>query len=326
MPWSPRDEFMRQSVIVSLARRYGDLSTLESAWAAARQSLQRVDVDLFTILPLSSLVCAAARVGDDTTLHDHFAQALELVGRLGDPPVWSAHLHWAGIQRGILLNRPEVLPPHAHALVAAAPHNHLAEAMAHAGGVWVAVLGGSVDQEAVEEAARSLAQSGLAWDGARLASHGARRSDDRRVSARLLSCARELHPQEVAPRAEKVASTPSTPVIPTPDGQALSERESEVARLVLEGHTYTEIGEMMFISPRTVEHHVAHIKQRLDATSRSDLMGKLRVVIRAGARDEGSRRDSPRAPRAPSGKAPMQHPAPHPNIKNDLIQTSGDRT
>ncbi|WP_286279380.1 helix-turn-helix transcriptional regulator [Naasia aerilata] len=59
----------------------------------------------------------------------------------------------------------------------------------------------------------------------------------------------------------------------------LSAREREVARLVLDGKNYREIGEAIFISPRTVEHHVARIRQRLDATTRSDLLAQLRLAL-----------------------------------------------
>ncbi len=81
-------------------------------------------------------------------------------------------------------------------------------------------------------------------------------------------------------------ATPSAPAV----GIALSEREVEVGRLVLEGRTYAEIGEVMFISPRTVEHHVAHIKRRLSVTSRSDLMAKLRVSVNLATTTENSSR------------------------------------
>ena len=164
-------------------------------------------------------------------------------------------------------------------LVSAAPRDHVAETMAHAGGVWISVIAGSVDADAVETAARALASAGLAWDGARLASHGASRTEDRKVAARLLSCARELHPPD-APR-RNVSSGEGTPAPAgaTSDGVLLSERELEVARLVVQGKTYAEIGEAIFISPRTVEHHIAHIRRRLSATSRSDLISKLRLAI-----------------------------------------------
>ena len=58
----------------------------------------------------------------------------------------------------------------------------------------------------------------------------------------------------------------------------LSEREWEVADLVLAGLTYKQIGDRLFISAKTVEHHVARMRQRLGATSRSDLLAQLRVL------------------------------------------------
>jgi DNA-binding CsgD family transcriptional regulator len=64
-----------------------------------------------------------------------------------------------------------------------------------------------------------------------------------------------------------------------PDGAGLSEREKEVARLVLDGKTYREIGEAIYISPRTAEHHIARMRRRLGAENRSDLMAKLRLAL-----------------------------------------------
>jgi DNA-binding CsgD family transcriptional regulator len=55
----------------------------------------------------------------------------------------------------------------------------------------------------------------------------------------------------------------------------LSERECEVGRLVLEGRTHRDIGGQLFISPKTVEHHVAHIRQKLGATSRAEFLAAL---------------------------------------------------
>ncbi|WJL94833.1 helix-turn-helix transcriptional regulator [Microbacterium sp. ET2] len=177
-----------------------------------------------------------------------------------------------------MLSRPDDLAPHARALVAASSRNPLAAKMSHAGRVWTSVLAGQVDADAVEEAARGLASVGLAWDGARLAGHGSRRSEDRKVSSRLLACARELHPRE-APRSADAES--HTAAARTTTSSPLSEREREVAELVLQGKTYAEIGKEIFISPRTAEHHMAQIKRRLGASSRSDLIAKLRVTLGA---------------------------------------------
>ncbi len=275
-PVSPRDTRLRHTLDVTLARRYADLPTLEAAWARVRAAVAHPDVDLYTLFPLANLLGVAARLGDATTLAPHLRMGLDLLQRLGSPPAWSTHLWWAGVQQGILLNQPQSLAPFAKALVEVADRSQLAATMASAGGTWVSVLAGKVDPEAVESAARALGAVGLAWDGGRLAAHGARRTKNRRASARLLACARDLHPTETTGNASvdeggkaAAASTESQ----------LSEREFEVARLILRGKTYVEIGEALFISPRTVEHHVAHMRRRLEATSRSDLIAKLRLQI-----------------------------------------------
>ena len=79
---------------------------------------------------------------------------------------------------------------------------------------------------------------------------------------------------ETAPSGE-----PATGPVPTSANTGLSEREHEIAQLVLQGRTYAEIGAELFISPRTAEHHIGQIRRRLAATSRSDLLAKLRVAM-----------------------------------------------
>lgn len=284
-----RDRVLAQAVHVAIARRYEDAASLAAAWNDARDSVLHIEADLFMLLPLAELVTSAARMGDTVRLQPHFVRALRIVDRLGSPSIWSVHLNWAGIQQGILLSQPDTLKPHARALVSASAHSPIAAVMAHAGRVWTATLAGSVDADAVEAAAHGLASAGLGWDGARLAGHGASRSTDRKVSARLLSCARELHPNEGARKAarpddeERSSSSSGEQVV-------LSERELDVARLVLQGKTYAEIGDTIFISPRTAEHHIAHIRRRLGASSRSDLIAKLRIVVEEPVRYSERRR------------------------------------
>ena len=53
---------------------------------------------------------------------------------------------------------------------------------------------------------------------------------------------------------------------------SLSPREREVVRLVARGLTNVEIAEELFISKRTVESHVDHIKRKLEVGSRIEAM------------------------------------------------------
>ncbi len=67
----------------------------------------------------------------------------------------------------------------------------------------------------------------------------------------------------------RMAATPDQPTGPPDD---LSRRELEVLRLIALGHTNSEIADQLFLSPRTVETHRAHIQQKIRRTSRAELV------------------------------------------------------
>jgi DNA-binding CsgD family transcriptional regulator len=279
-PQSARDRLLTDAVAVALARRYGDSASLAPAWNRARASILRAQFDLYTLHPLAEFAVTAAGAGEFERVRPHLDGAFAALARLGEPPLWSAHLHWAGFHAGILRNEPEALLPHTRALELASARSRPAERMAQAARAWTEVLAGTVDADSIEVAALGLAEAGLAWDGVRLAGYAAGRSTDRRVTGRLLACARQLNPRERSLRAEEFpAPADATPAARGAATGVLSAREREVAALVLQGKTYAEIGDSIFISPRTAEHHIARIRRRLGATSRSDLVAKLRIVM-----------------------------------------------
>ncbi|MEU1736373.1 AAA family ATPase [Streptosporangium sp. NPDC020145] len=55
-------------------------------------------------------------------------------------------------------------------------------------------------------------------------------------------------------------------------GDVLSPREQDVARLLAKGRTNREIAQALFLSPRTVEQHVARTLKKLGKQSRTDLL------------------------------------------------------
>ncbi|MEU5111258.1 response regulator transcription factor [Streptomyces longwoodensis] len=62
----------------------------------------------------------------------------------------------------------------------------------------------------------------------------------------------------------------------------ITDREEEILKLVAEGHTSKEIGELLFISVKTVERHRANLLQKLGMRDRLEL---TRYAIRAGLID-----------------------------------------
>ena len=66
-----------------------------------------------------------------------------------------------------------------------------------------------------------------------------------------------------------VAATPATSVDSPPVTIKLTKREREVLRLVAQGKSDKEIGEELFISPRTAMTHVANLLGKLEVQSRT---------------------------------------------------------
>lgn len=274
-----RDRLLAHGVIIGLARRSGDHTALTLAWQQAYPLFDEVSADLLALLPIGELWLAGIRLRDEGRMTALVDAAGELLRGLGDPPAWSNAFHWYAIQAAIAHESPNDLVPHAHRLKAAAESGDpQAAALADAGRTWVLVLRGQVERSQVEAAVGRLAGLGLIWDAARLASEAALAAGDPVTATALLKLARTLRTRARPP--EVRAPAPAAPP-PRPEPRTdtvLSEREREVAELVLLGLTYREIGARLYISAKTVEHHVARIRRRIGASSRSELLSMLRAM------------------------------------------------
>ena len=280
-----RDALWAAALQTAIARRSGDSGALQKHWYAGIEVLAEYSVDLFALLPLGELWVAAARIRQVEQLRHTLDQAFTLLDSLGNPALWSITLHWAGVHAGILANVPELVAPHGQALGAATGASTLAQALSAAGRTWLRVLGNQVNTDEVTAAARSLSHVGLTSDATRLAGQAALQTPDGRVSGAMLQLARDLKlgaaPGDVASAPtgdEPEGATPSPPHQAT-SGSPLSHREREVAELLLLGLPYRDIGGQLFISAKTVEHHVARIRRRVGAGSRSEMLSMLRAML-----------------------------------------------
>ncbi|HEX2130879.1 MAG TPA: helix-turn-helix transcriptional regulator, partial [Actinophytocola sp.] len=280
-PCEPRDWLFAVAIELGVARRAGDAAGLGRAWSQAGEAVLRHPVDLFTFLPLGELTVAAARLRDEARLATHLAEARALLAGLGDPPLWAVPLWWGGLHAAIVAGQTDTAEEHAESMAKAAARDEQFGTIAAAARCWLDVTAGTVDPDAVEEAARGLHGAGFTWDAARLAGRAATRTADRAAMVRLLDCARVIQGKPVSTRRVVSTSDPE----PTPE-VSLSDRELQVAELVVSGLTYRDVGDRLFISAKTVEHHVARMRQRLGASSRSELLSRLRTLVgSAGVRD-----------------------------------------
>jgi DNA-binding CsgD family transcriptional regulator len=279
-----RDALWAAALQTAVARRSGDSGAVQKHLYAAMEVLAEYSMDLFSLLPLGELWVAAARMRQVERLQHTLTEAFALLESLGNPVLWSVPLHWAGVHAGILVNSPDAVAPHGQALTAAAAHSAFAKALATAGRSWLRVLANHVDTDEVTVAARGLSQFGLTWDATRLASQAALQTPDGRVSGAMLQLARDLKQTaaiDEAPGLEAVTTVAegARTGASRPVSSKLSDREREVAELLLLGMPYRDIGSQLFISAKTVEHHVARIRRRLGAESRSEMLSMLRAML-----------------------------------------------
>ena len=92
---------------------------------------------------------------------------------------------------------------------------------------------------------------------------------DRRSSTRAGPKAPRCRPKKPSPTLSAVAESASGPAS---GWGSITPTESDVVRLVAEGFGNKDIGERLFISPRTVQTHLTHVYAKLDLSSRIQLV------------------------------------------------------
>jgi DNA-binding NarL/FixJ family response regulator len=246
------------------ARRSGDLTALHESWQQSEPLLIEVEPDLWLLGPAGELAAAAVRLDP----HRRTATWMDGLGTALDSAeatdAWRATRAWAGMQVALAAD-DDVGVAAAHEQLAALPTLPPAlDALRLGAAAWVEVMAGRVDEASLGAAAEALEQAGRRWDASRLVGQAAVRCTDPAVARQLLGRARELAPAEADRGRDGGVS------------EVLSEREVEISRLVVEGRTHKEIGAQLFLSPKTVEHHVARIRTKLGAATRAEMLAALR--------------------------------------------------
>ncbi|AZG44545.1 helix-turn-helix transcriptional regulator [Gordonia insulae] len=265
-----RDALALSALRVAIARRRGDEAEILAVLPEAIDVLGEYSVDVFGLMFVGEIRVAAAQVGWSARISTVVGDISRLIGKLGTSSQWSVIAHWHGVHAAINATAPAEVVPAAHALAESGRSNPYAAVLARAGRVWIEVLAGDVNPERVACATRELDAHGHTWDAARLAGQAALCARDTRTSGAMLQLARSLRVH--------VTSTSTAPAEVTAAVAVLSEREREVARLLLSGITYRDIGARLFISAKTVEHHAARIRRRIGADTRSEMLTMLRAM------------------------------------------------
>ncbi|MDD9371075.1 MAG: helix-turn-helix transcriptional regulator, partial [Acidimicrobiales bacterium] len=268
---APREVLTAAAIDAGLARRSGDLARLGDAWARAEGVLLRHPADLFSLEVVGELAIGASRLGLWDRVAPKARELGDVVRSLGEPPLWLLPLRWIGLQVALATDDHEAAVRRAAEVEATKPVHPRLGALADAARTWVAILGGTADPDGVAAAAKGLAGLGLTWEASRLTGQAAIRASDPTVTRALLEQARDL----------KAALPASDPAEATATASVLSEREQMVAQYIVDGLTHKEIGAQLYISPKTVEHHVAKIRQKLGASTRAEMLAALRSHLAA---------------------------------------------
>lgn len=219
--------------------------------------------DLWSTDVICELAMVASRTGGVDAADQLLGPLDHLAARHGTGSTIARTLRWTRLIVGVLTDDAATVAAAAAALEAGP--DSLEQRAAR---VFAAVFAGGVDPGQVEAMAAELRDGGLGFEASQLTGSAALRSTDEAATRDLLALSRQL-------RNERRQSAGGR----SGDVEALSDREIEVARLVVLGRTHKEIGAELFISAKTVEHHVARVRRKLGATTRAEMMAAIRDYL-----------------------------------------------
>jgi DNA-binding CsgD family transcriptional regulator len=266
-PLDSRDRLLHAAIGAGLARRSGDVPALRAAWADAEPALLRGVGDLFHLEPLAELILASARLRHRERAQPVIDALSEAVGRVGEARAWTIPSAWLQVQLAVEDEDVDAARAATAIINDIVPATAAQEALRAVAGIWCGLLEDRVQPEEVVEVASELAAAHLPWEASRVAGQAAVRVRDQATARRLLEQARTFH------------HDPDSPTGAVASDAGLTSREVDVGRYVLDGLTYREIGAQLYISPKTVEHHVARIRRKVQASTRAEMLAALRDLF-----------------------------------------------
>lgn len=274
--WPLRDRLLVAAIDAAIARRSGDTARLRDAWTRSEAVLLRPTGTWLFLDPVLELLAAGSRLEDGRRVGP-VARALgDQLRALPEHGVGPASAEWLDLQLALAeqdqltvqlaASRLEAIVSEALAL--GRPIDARVQARAAAAAVWSGIANGVADEKAATSAAKLLKDVGDGWEASRILGQTALDHPDAKAARRLLEAARSV--------ITDVSDAESGEGLTT---LGLSDREAEVAQLVSDGKTYKEVGAQLYISPKTVEHHVANVRQKLGASSRAEMIAIVRRAV-----------------------------------------------
>lgn len=263
--WPQRDRLLVAAIDAAIARRSGDTQRLRDAWARAEFALLRPASSWLLFDPVVELLTAGARLGDErrvAPVATALSEQLLAMPATGAGPTAG---HWLELQLGLARRDDAVVQAAAMAMAGVGTTDQRSLARIVAGSTWAALGRGEIHEPAAMAAMDALIPVGDGWEASRILGQTALDHADPQAARRLLEAARSL-------ANDPADGTGNDGLV----ALGLSEREAEVAVLVTEGNTHREVGSTLFISPKTVEHHVAKIRQKLGVSTRAEMMAIVR--------------------------------------------------
>ena len=275
-----RNAVLGAAVTVGLARRTGTDHAMAGTWQRVAPVVAGADVELFLLDAWGELSVGAQlarRFVPSTTDRDAIADAMRAAVRRAGSPWWAAATeHRWRLERAIAAATPDagaadVAAAAGAAAAAAAALAELAAAHPALAGpaadaaTWADVVAGRVCARTVAATSTRLVAAGRRWEAAQLCRAAVARTSDAAVAREVTGVGRALR-SAPAPAAGRAAGL-------------LSDREREVGALVIDGLTHKEIGARLYISPKTVEQHVARLRQKLSVANRATLVAALRDCL-----------------------------------------------